>query len=780
MIGQEYIRVVGANDNNLKNVSIDIPKRKLTVFTGVSGSGKSSLVFDTVAAESQRLINETYPGFVQGFMQSLARPDVEHLEGLTAAIIVGQEPLAANTRSTFGTVTDITGMLRVLFSRIAEPHVGGPGAYSFNVPSVSAQGAMSVNDGKKTVTKFERTGGMCPHCDGTGRVSDIDLTAVVDESLSLNEGAILVPGLKVDSWSWKTYADSGFYSADKPVKDFTEAEKHKLYFAEDEKVKSSGINMTYNGLVPRLKGSLLAKDPDSLQKNLREYVDRAVTFVSCPDCGGTRLAEHARTSKINGKSIADISDVELGEVLQWLRGVDDKRVAPLVDVLASSIETAIDLGLGYLTLSRPSGTLSGGEAQRSRMVRHLGSALTDATYVFDEPTAGLHPADIERMNRTLLQLRDKGNTVLVVEHKPETIAIADHVIDLGPRAGTHGGEITFAGSFEELKASDTVTGKHLGDRVPVKDEVRKATDVVAIRGASRNNLDNVDVDIPLGVLSAITGVAGSGKSSLMACLPQDLVDSGRILFVDQSAIRGSRRSNPATYTGALDSIRKAFAKAHGVKPGLFSANSDGACPHCNGAGVVWVDLGLMSGVDVPCEVCEGRRFNDEVLGYELAGKNIADVLELPAEQAAAYFKDKESKVAAAAKICDTLVSVGLGYITLGQALNTLSGGERQRLKLAVHLGSKGAADILVLDEPTTGLHLADVDMLLGLLDTLVESGNTVVCVEHHLAVVAHADHVIDLGPGAGSEGGTIVFAGAPKDLMKVEESQTGQYLASYA
>ena len=780
MIGQEYIRIVGASDNNLKNVSIDIPKRQLTVFTGVSGSGKSSLVFDTVAAESQRLINETYPGFVQGFMQSLARPDVEHLEGLTAAIIVGQEPLAANTRSTFGTVTDITGMLRVLFSRIAEPHVGGPGAYSFNVPSVSAQGAMSVNDGKKTVTKFERTGGMCPHCDGTGRVSDIDLSAVVDENLSINDGAILLPGLKVGSWSWKAYAESGFYPADKPVKDFTDEEKHKLYYVEDEKVKTNGINVTYNGLVPRMKGSLLAKDPETLQKSLREYVERAVTFIACPECGGTRLAEHARTSVINGKSIADISDVELPEVLTWLDEVHDERVAPLVDVLSSSLHTAIDIGLGYLTLSRPSGTLSGGEAQRARMVRHLGSALTDATYVFDEPTAGLHPADIERMNRTLLQLRDKGNTVLVVEHKPETIAIADHIIDLGPRAGTHGGEITFTGTFDELKASYTLTGKHLGDRVPVKDTVRKATGVVEIRGAAKNNLDNVDVDIPLGQLSAITGVAGSGKSSLMACFPQDLMDSGRLLFVDQTAIRGSRRSNPATYTGALDSIRKAFAKAHGVKPGLFSANSDGACPHCNGAGVVWVDLGLMSGADVPCEVCEGRRFNDEVLGYTLGGKNIADVLELPAEQAAEYFTAKESKVAAAAKICDTLVSVGLGYITLGQALNTLSGGERQRLKLAVHLGSKAAADILILDEPTTGLHLADVEMLLGLLDTLVEAGNTVVCVEHHLAVVAHADHVIDLGPGAGSEGGTVVFAGAPKDLMHADGSLTGKYLASYA
>ena len=537
--------------------------------------------------------------------------------------------------------------------------------------------------------------------------------------------------------------------------------------------------MTYNGLVPRLKGSLLAKDPESLQKSLRAYVDRAVNFVQCPECEGTRLAEHARTSVINGKSIADISEIELGDVLVWLRGVIDKRVAPLIDVLASSLETAIDLGLGYLTLARPSGTLSGGEAQRARMVRHLGSALTDATYVFDEPTAGLHPADIERMNRTLLQLRDKGNTVLVVEHKPETMAIADHIIDLGPRAGSHGGEVTFAGSFAQLQSSDTLTGKHLGDRITVKDAVREATGAIEIRGAAVNNLRNIDVDIPLGQLSAITGVAGSGKSSLMACLPHELVDSGRVLFVDQSAIRGSRRSNPATYTGALDSIRKAFAKAHGFKPGLFSANSDGACPHCNGAGVVWVDLGLMSGVDVPCEVCEGRRFNDEVLGYTLAGKNIADVLELPAEQAAAYFKEKESKVAAAAKICDTLVSVGLGYITLGQALNTLSGGERQRLKLAVHLGSKAAADILILDEPTTGLHLADVDMLLGLLDTLVESGNTVVCVEHHLAVVAHADHVIDLGPGAGSEGGTLVFAGTPRKLMNVENSQTGRYLASY-
>ncbi len=772
---QQWITVIGGRENNLKNISVQIPKHKLTVFTGVSGSGKSSLVFATIAAESQRLINETYPGFVQGFMPSLARPDVDHLEGLTAAIVVGQEPMAANVRSTFGTATDITGSLRVLFSRVAEPHVGGPAAYSFNIPSVSAQGAITVN-GKKEVKRFERTGGMCPTCEGTGRTTEIDTTAVVDESLSLNEGAILLPGHKVDSWGWKSYAESGLYPADIPVKDFTPEQRHALYELDDVKVKINGINMSYQGLLPRMRNSMLAKDPESLQKHIKEFVDTAVVFVACPDCHGTRLAAHARNSKINDKSIADVCDMELTSVAQWLSTITDPTVAPLVATISHAVETAITIGLGYLTLGRPSGTLSGGEAQRTRMVRHLGSALTDVTYVFDEPTSGLHPHDIERMNTLLLQLRDKGNTVLVVEHKPEAIAIADHVIDLGPKAGSNGGEITYTGDLAGLKTSGTLTGEHLADTVELNTNPRKPTGHISITGANRNNLRDIDVDIPLGVLSTLTGVAGSGKSSLLSYLPE--VADGRTLVVDQSTIKGSRRSNPATYTGALDSIRKAFAKANDVKPALFSANSEGACPNCNGAGVVYVELGIMSGVDVPCEVCEGRRFAEDVLQYTLGELSIADVLELPADQAHTFFA--EQKVTAAAKICDTLTAVGLGYLTLGQPLNTLSGGERQRLKLAVHMADKkSTTDIIILDEPTTGLHLADIRKLLELLDDLVARGNTVICVEHHLAVVAHADHVIDLGPGAGSAGGTLVASCSPQELISHDTSITGKYLAAY-
>lgn len=777
---QEFIRVVGARDNNLKNVSVDIPKRKLTVFTGVSGSGKSSLVFETIAAESQRLINETYPGFVQGFMQSQAHPDVDELTGLTAAIVVGQEPMAANSRSTFGTATDITGALRVLFSRIAEPRAGGPAAYSFNVPSAAGQGAIEVN-GVKEVRRFARTGGMCPTCEGTGRASQIDLTQVVDESLSINDGAILYPGMKINSWLWKAYAESGLYPADKPVRDFTDEQKHALYYLSDVKTKINGINMSYQGLIVRLQSSVLSKDKDCLQKHMKEFVERAVVFADCPDCGGTRLAQHARESYIAGKSIADVSDMELTDLDEWLATIDAPSAQPLLTSIRSSVGNAVEIGLGYLTLGRASGTLSGGEAQRTRMVRHLGSALTDATYVFDEPTAGLHPHDIARMNSLLLQLRDKGNTVLVVEHKPETIAIADYVVDLGPRAGSEGGEIVFTGTVEELRHADTLTGRHLADRAQLKEEVRAATGAIEIRDARRNNLRGIDVDIPLGVLSVITGVAGSGKSSLLACLPEDVVK--RMLFVDQTPIKGSRRSNPATYTGALDSIRKAFAKANStpdntVKPALFSANSEGACPNCNGAGVIYVEFGFTDGVDVPCEVCEGRRFSEDVLRFDLGGKNIADVLEMPAAEAVEYFA--ANKVAAAKKVCEILVAVGLGYITLGQPLNTLSGGERQRLKLAVHMADKKAeADVLVLDEPSTGLHLADVDKLLELLDHLVAEGNTVVCVEHHLAVVAHADHIIDLGPGAGSAGGAVVAACSPRELIAQKGSVTSRYLAEY-
>lgn len=769
----DIIRVLGARENNLQGISVEIPKRRLTVFTGVSGSGKSSLVFGTIAAESQRLINETYSTFVQGFMPTLARPDVDHLEGITTAIIVDQEPMGANSRSTVGTATDATAMLRIVFSRIAEPSAGGPGAYSFNVPSVSASGAISVSGGKKQRADFTRTGGMCPECEGMGRATDINLAEVIDDSLSLNDGAILVPGYKVGSWSMRGYAESELFPADIPVKNFTAEQKHALYNQEPMKIKFSGINVTYEGLIPRIKKSMLSKDREAMQKHIGEFVDRAVIFVPCPSCGGTRLAQHALESKIQDKNIADLCAMEIRDLAQWMKGVHSPSAAPLIQALEHTLDNFVEIGLGYLSLDRPAGTLSGGEAQRTKMIRHLGSALTDITYVFDEPTAGLHPHDIQRMNSLLLELRDKGNTVLVVEHKPETIAIADHIVDLGPGAGRDGGIIQFEGNVDKLTASETITGRHLHDRAALKDSVRKPTGAIEIRGANRNNLRDVDVDIPLGVLSAITGVAGSGKSSLISSLPhrEDMV------VVDQSAIRGSRRSNPATYTGALEPIRKAFAKANGVKPALFSPNSEGACPNCKGAGVVYVDLGIMAGVDIPCEVCEGKRFDEAVLDYHFGGRDIAEVLSLPAAEAARFFAESDSKVPAAAKICIRLVDVGLGYITLGQPLTTLSGGERQRLKLASHLAEK--TEVFILDEPTTGLHLADVDTLLSLLDRLVEAGKTVVCIEHHLAVVAHADHVIDIGPGAGSDGGQISFIGTPAEMVADGTTLTGKYLKDY-
>nr|WP_246819944.1 excinuclease ABC subunit UvrA [Corynebacterium sp. HMSC05E07] len=750
---QEFITVTGARENNLKNVDVRIPKHALTVFTGVSGSGKSSLVFDTIAAESQRLINETYPGFIQGFMDAPPRPDVDKLEGLTAAIVVGQEPMAASARSTFGTATDITGHLRVLFSRLAEPRAGGPAAYSFNVPSASGQGAIEVN-GVKEVRRFERTGGMCPRCEGRGEVGDVDKRQLVDESLSLNDGAIIYPGMKVDSWMWRAYAESGLYPADVPVTEFTEEQKRDLYETET-KVKVGGVNMSYMGLVTRLKSNVLSKPVESLQKHMRAFVERAVVFIDCPECKGTRLAQHARESFIDGVSIADVCAMELADATSGLRTFS----SPLAAAPLRGLEAALELGLGYLTLDRATGTLSGGEAQRTRMVRHIGSALTDVTYVFDEPTAGLHPHDVTRMNDLLLQLRDKGNTVLVVEHNPETMAIADHVVDLGPGAGAAGGEIIATGCAER-------------DKVELKEDVREPTGHLEIRKASRNNLHDVDVDIPLGVLTVITGVAGSGKSSLIDCVP----DSDRILMVDQSPLSGSRRSNPATYTGAMDALRKAFAKANeGATPGMFSFNSDGACPVCSGAGVVTVEFGAMDSADVPCEVCEGRRFAADVLGYKLAGKNIAEVLALPAAEAVEYCKS--AKVAAAKRVCEQLVAVGLGYLTLGQPLSTLSGGERQRLKLAVRLSDRKAkTDILVLDEPTVGLHRKDVDTLLALFDDLVDSSLTLICVEHHRAVVAHADHVIDMGPGAGSAGGEVVAACSPREFLNTE-TLTARYLA---
>ncbi|MGD7001717.1 ATP-binding cassette domain-containing protein [Corynebacterium halotolerans] len=772
----DAIRIHGARENNLQSVDVTIPKRRLTVFTGVSGSGKSSLVFGTIAAESQRLINETYSTFVQGFMPSLPRPDVDVLSGITTAIIVDQEPMGANPRSTVGTATDATAMLRVLFSRVAEPSAGGPGAYSFNVPSVSAAGAITVENrkgAKREKTIFKRTGGMCPNCEGMGRVSDIRLGELYDENLSLHGGALKVPGYKTGGWAYRLYSDSGLYDPDKPIKDFTGQELQDFLYKEPTRMKIGGINQTYEGLVPRLQRSMLSKDRDQMQKSIGEFVDRAVTFIACPECGGTRLARHALDSRINGKNIADLCAMEIKDLAEWVKGLEAPTIAPLITALRETLNSFVTIGLGYLQLDRPAGSLSGGEAQRTKMIRHLGSPLTDVTYIFDEPTAGLHPHDIERMNQLLKELRDKSNTVLVVEHKPETIAIADHVIDLGPGAGRDGGQIQFTGTVAELRGSGTVTGRHFDDRTRLKDTLRTPTGTLEVRGARRNNLADVDVDIPLGVLTAVTGVAGSGKSSLMSQVPR----SETTVFVDQSAIKGSRRSNPATYTGALEPIRKAFAKTYDVKPGLFSPNSEGACPHCKGAGVVYLDLGMMAGVSTTCEVCEGKRFEESVLDYHFGGRDISQVLQMPAAEAAEFFAATDSRVPAAAKILRRLVDVGLGYITLGQPLTTLSGGERQRLKLASHLAEK--ADLFILDEPTTGLHLADVENLLGLLDRLVDAGKSVIVIEHHLAVLAHADHVIDLGPGAGSEGGHIVFEGTPADLMSCADSVTGRYLADY-
>ncbi|MEV5856868.1 excinuclease ABC subunit UvrA [Streptomyces anulatus] len=773
----DLIRVHGARENNLKDVSIELPKRRLTVFTGVSGSGKSSLVFATIAAESQRLINETYPAFVQGFMPNQARPDVDVLDGLTTAIIVDQQRMGSDPRSTVGTATDANAMLRILFSRLGKPHIGPPGAFAFNVPSVTASGAITVERGNKKAVKatFSRTGGMCPRCEGRGSVSDIDLTQLYDDSKSIAEGAFTIPGWKSDSW-WtvRTYAESGFLDPNKPIAKFTKKEMQDFLYREPTKVKVEGANLTFEGLIPKIQKSFLSKDRESMQPHIREFVDRAVTFTTCPECEGTRLTEGARSSKIKKISIADACAMEIRDLAEWVRGLDEPSVAPLLEALQQTLDSFVEIGLGYLALDRPSGTLSGGEAQRVKMIRHLGSSLTDVTYVFDEPTIGLHPHDIQRMNDLLLRLRDKGNTVLVVEHKPEAIAIADHVVDLGPGAGTAGGTVCFEGTLEGLRASDTVTGRHLDDRAVLKDEVRKSTGALEIRGATSHNLRDVDVDIPLGVLTVITGVAGSGKSSLV----HGSIPAGEnVISVDQSPIRGSRRSNPATYTGLLEPIRKAFAKANGVKPALFSANSEGACPTCNGAGVIFTDLGMMASVSSPCEDCEGKRFQASVLDYHLGGRDISEVLAMSVSEAEEFFGSGEAAIPAAHKILDRLVDVGLGYLSLGQPLTTLSGGERQRLKLATHMADKGG--VYVLDEPTTGLHLADVEQLLGLLDRLVESGKSVIVIEHHQAVMAHADWIIDLGPGAGHDGGQIVFEGTPADLVAARSTLTGEHLAEY-
>ncbi|MBT1192608.1 ATP-binding cassette domain-containing protein [Rhodococcoides kroppenstedtii] len=773
----DVITVQGARVNNLRDVSVRIPKRRLTVFTGVSGSGKSSLVFGTVAAESQRMINETYSAFVQGFMPTLARPDVDVLDGLTTAIVVDQSRLGSDPRSTVGTATDANALLRILFSRLGDPHIGSPQAFSFNVASISGAGAVTVSKGGRETRErrsFEITGGMCPRCEGRGSVSDIDLTALYDGSKSMNEGAITIPGYSMEGWYGRIFRGCGYFDPDKPIAKFTKKQLDDLLYREPTKIKVDGINLTYAGLVPQIKKSFLAKDVEAMQPHIRAFVERAVTFATCPECDGTRLTEAARSSRIDGVSIADACAMQITDLARWVAGLDHPSVAPLLTTLRRTLDSFVDIGLGYVSLDRPAGTLSGGEAQRVKMIRHLGSSLTDVTYVFDEPTTGLHPHDIERMNGLLQSLRDKGNTVLVVEHKPETIVVADHIVNLGPGAGTAGGTVCFEGDVEGLRRSDTVTGRHLDDRVALKETLRTPTGALEIRGADRHNLRGVDVDIPTGVLTVITGVAGSGKSTL---IHGSLAGRDGVVTVDQSPIRGSRRSNPATYTGLLDPIRKAFAKQNGVKPALFSANSEGACPACNGAGVIYTDLGIVAGMSTPCEVCEGRRFQASVLDYYLGGRDISEVLAMSVAEASTFFGDGEAALPAAHRILTRLSDVGLGYVGLGQPLTTLSGGERQRLKMATHMGEKGG--VLILDEPTTGLHLADVEQLLALLDRLVDAGTTLVVIEHHQAVMAHADWIVDLGPGAGHDGGSVVFEGTPAALVADGSTLTGRHLAEY-
>jgi excinuclease UvrABC ATPase subunit len=774
----DVIRVHGARENNLKDVSVEIPKRRLTVFTGVSGSGKSSLVFDTIAAESQRMINETYSAFVQGFMPTLARPEVDVLDGLTTAITVDQQRMGGGARSTVGTATDANAMLRILFSRLGQPHIGSPQAFSFNVASISGAGAVTHERAGRTVKErrsFSITGGMCPRCEGMGAVTDFDLSALYDDSLSLNGGALTIPGYSMDGWYGRIFRGCGFFDPDKPIRKYTKKELHDLLDKEPTKIKVDGINLTYEGLIPKIQKSFLSKDVDALQPHVRAFVERAVTFTTCPECDGTRLSKGARSSKIRGENIADVCAMQISDLAEWVRGLDEPSVAPLLTALQNLLDSFAEIGLGYLSLDRPSGTLSGGEAQRTKMIRHLGSSLTDVTYIFDEPTIGLHPHDVERMNELLLRLRDKGNTVLVVEHEPATIAIADHIVDLGPGAGTAGGEVVFEGTVDSLRASGTLTGRHLEDRTSLKSSVRTPSGVLEVRGASNHNLQDVDVDIPLGVLVVVTGVAGSGKSSL--------IDGGSVsgrddvVAVDQSPIRGSRRSNPATYTGLLDPIRAAFGKANGVKPALFSANSEGACPTCNGAGVIYTDLAMMAGVATTCEECAGKRFQASVLDYHLGGRDISEVLAMSVTEAEEFFGAGEARTPAAHAILDRLADVGLGYLSIGQPLTTLSGGERQRLKLATRMAEKGR--VYVLDEPTAGLHLADVEHLLGLLDRLVDSGKSVIVIEHHQAVMAHADWIIDLGPGAGHDGGRIVFQGTPGELVAARSTLTGEHLAAY-
>lgn len=773
----DLIRVHGARENNLRDISVELPKRRLTVFTGVSGSGKSSLVFSTIAAESQRMINETYSAFVQGFMPNLGRPDVDVLDGLTTAIIVDQERMGGDVRSTVGTATDVGALLRILFSRLGKPYAGPAKAFSFNVATISGSGAVTVRKNGQQVKQrreFEIVGGACPRCEGRGSVSDFDLTALFDESKSIVEGALTIPNYSVDGWYGRIFANSGFFPGDKPISSFTKPQRDALLYKEATRIKVDGVNVTFEGLIPRIQKSFLAKEREAMQPHIRAFVDRAIVFRTCPDCDGTRLSELARSSKIRGISIADACAMQISDLADWVGGLDEPPLAPLLSSLRATLDSFVEIGLGYLSLDRPSGSLSGGEAQRTKMIKHLGSSLTDVTYVFDEPTIGLHPHDIARMNDLLLRLRDKGNTVLVVEHKPETIAIADHVVDLGPRAGSDGGHVVYTGDLDGLRRSGTLTGRHLEYRATLKPTVRTPSGHLEIRRANRHNLRDVDVDVPLGVLTVVTGVAGSGKSSL---IHGSVAGRDGVVVVDQGAIKGSRRSNPATYTGLLEPIRKAFAKANGVKPALFSANSEGACPKCNGAGVVYTDLAMMAGVATTCDVCDGRRFDASVLGYTFGGRDISEVLAMPVAEAEKFFGAGEARTPAAHRILERLADVGLGYLTLGQPLTTLSGGERQRLKLAVHLGESGGT--FVLDEPTTGLHLADVEQLLALLDRIVDGGRSVIVIEHHQAVMAHADRIIDLGPGAGHDGGTVVFEGTPAELVADRSTLTGEHLAAY-
>ncbi|MGP5726718.1 ATP-binding cassette domain-containing protein [Arthrobacter rhombi] len=773
----DLIKIRGGRENNLKDLCLDLPKRRITVFTGVSGSGKSSLVFGTIAAESQRMINETYSAFVQGFMPTLARPDVDVLEGLTTAIIVDQERMGSNPRSTVGTATDANALLRIIFSRLGKPQIGSPQAYSFNVASISGAGAVTMERrGKKVKERreFSITGGMCQRCEGSGTVSDFDLSQLYDEEKSLNQGALKIPGYSMEGWYGRIFRGCGWFDPDRPIRDFSEQELDDLLHKEATKIKVEGVNLTYLGLIPQIRKSMLTKSLDAMQPHIRAFVERAITLTACPDCGGTRLSEAARSSRISGLSIADVCAMQISDLSDWVHTLDEPAVAPLLDSLAGLLASFVEIGLGYLSLERPTGTLSGGEAQRTKMIRHLGSALTDVTYVFDEPTVGLHPHDIARMNRLLQRLRDKGNTVLVVEHKPETIAIADHVVDLGPGAGTDGGTLCYEGNLEGLRTSDTPTGRHLGYVAALKKAPRRRSGTLEIRGADHHNLRDVDVDIPLGVLCVVTGVAGSGKSSL---IQGSIADREGVVSIDQGAIKGSRRSNPATYTGLLEPVRKAFAKSNGVKPALFSSNSEGACPACNGAGIIFTELGVMATVSTVCEECEGKRFQAAVLDYRLEGRNISEVLSMPVDEALRFFAAGDARIPAAVKILERLSDVGLGYVTLGQPLTTLSGGERQRLKLATRMGEEGG--IYVLDEPTSGLHLADVEQLLSLLDRLVDAGKTVIVIEHHQAVMAHADWIIDLGPGAGHDGGTLVFEGTPAELVEGKTTITGEHLAAY-